>query len=94
MSESREAVAGSHAVRGLAAAFLLLLATAASAQVEPATAVESVTFDEAVQRAIVRRPTVGEAAQSIVRAQGLLDPYGPVKQLLLEPLQLATPSPD
>ena len=31
------------------------------------------TFDEAVERAIERNPTVGQAAQAILRAQALLD---------------------
>jgi outer membrane protein TolC len=35
--------------------------------------VESVTFDEAVTRAIDQHPTVGQAAQAILRAQGFLD---------------------
>ena len=39
---------------------------------EPPAAMERVTFDEAVQRAIARHPTVAEAAQAILRAQGLL----------------------
>jgi outer membrane protein TolC len=33
---------------------------------------ERVTFDEAVQRAVDRHPTIAEAAQEIARAQGLL----------------------
>jgi outer membrane protein TolC len=32
-----------------------------------------VTFEEAVQRALAKSPTVAEAAQSILRAEGLLD---------------------
>jgi outer membrane protein TolC len=44
----------------------------AVAQSAPPAPVESVTFDEAVQRAILHHPTVAEAAQAILRAQGLL----------------------
>ena len=39
----------------------------------PAPALERVTFDEAVQRALEHNPTVAEAAQAILRAQALLD---------------------
>jgi hypothetical protein len=49
----------------------LLGACPAVAQTEPP--LERVTFDEAVWRAIERNPTMGEAAQAILRAQGLLD---------------------
>ncbi|HEV7501023.1 MAG TPA: TolC family protein [Vicinamibacteria bacterium] len=44
--------------------------------VEPAPvapAIEQVTFDEAVQRAVAHNPTVGQAAQAILRAEALLD---------------------
>jgi len=34
--------------------------------------IERVTFDEAVRRAIANNPTLGQAAQAIVRAEGLL----------------------
>src|SRR5205814_4430532 len=68
-----ESATASRPGRGLGAALGRAVAAAASAQVEPATPLQRVTFDEAVQRAIVRHPTVGEAAQAIVRAQGLLD---------------------
>ena len=40
--------------------------------VEP-VALETVTFDEAVRRALEKNPTVGQAAQAIARAQALLD---------------------
>ena len=42
-----------------------------SAQTDPAP--ERVTFPEAVRRATERNPTVGEAAQAILRAEALLD---------------------
>src|SRR5450432_2558573 len=35
--------------------------------------IERLTFDEAVQRAIAHNPTVGQAAQAILRAEALLD---------------------
>jgi outer membrane protein len=63
------------------AAFAVLAALAAaratSAQSPPAPppAVEpvaQVTFDEAVRRALERNPTVGQATQAILRAEGLL----------------------
>src|ERR1041384_2754482 len=80
MSESREAAAGSRIVRGVGAvlALALALATGVSAQTpveppSPAPPIAAVTFDEAVQRAVEKHPTVAGAAQSIVRSQGLLD---------------------
>lgn len=57
-------------------------AAAQTAQAPPATALpeaptgaafEGVTFDEAVRRAVEHHPTVGQAAQAILRAQALLD---------------------
>jgi outer membrane protein len=39
----------------------------------PPAALERVTFDEAVRRAAEHNPTVGQAAQAILRAQALLD---------------------
>src|SRR5688572_8932331 len=53
---------------GLAAALVLGGAALASAQT-----IEKVSFDEAVRRAIERNPTVGEAAQAILRAEAILD---------------------
>lgn len=53
----------------------LALAAPAAAQA-PAAAeapVESLGFDEAVERATARSPNVGEAAQAILRAEALLD---------------------
>jgi outer membrane protein TolC len=47
------------------------LLLAALAVAPPVT--ESVTFDEAVRRAIERHPTVGEAEQAIARSQGFRD---------------------
>ena len=51
----------------LAAAFALAHLGTAAAQ-----DIERVTFDEAVRRAIERNPTVGEAAQAILRAEAVL----------------------
>ena len=48
------------------------LPASAAPAVEP-VALERVTFDEAVRRAIERNPTVGQAAQAIARAEALLD---------------------
>jgi outer membrane protein TolC len=55
-----------------------LVLVAALAGVPPAaaqtdSAIERVTFEEAVSRAVERNPTVGQAAQAISRAQALLD---------------------
>jgi outer membrane protein len=55
----------------VAAVAALLGACPAGAQTEPP--LERVTFEEAVRRAMEHNPTVGEAAQAILRAQGLLD---------------------
>jgi cobalt-zinc-cadmium efflux system outer membrane protein len=44
-----------------------------SAQVASALEAERVTFDQAVKRAADAHPTVGQAAQAILRAQALLD---------------------
>jgi outer membrane protein TolC len=44
----------------------------AVAQTDPATP-DTVTFEEAVKRALERNPTVGQASQVILRAQALLD---------------------
>jgi outer membrane protein TolC len=44
----------------------------AAAQTDPA-AMDRVTFEEAVRRALERNPTVGQASQAILRAQALLD---------------------
>jgi len=52
------------------ALFILLGVLPASAQTD---APERVTFREAVRRATERNPTVGEAAQAILRAEALLD---------------------
>jgi outer membrane protein TolC len=71
-------------LRAAAAGLVLLGAQEARAQNDPApaatsrgpaetTAIERVTFDEAVRRAGERNPTVGQAAQAILRAQALLD---------------------
>jgi outer membrane protein len=49
---------------------LLLLAATASAQTPPA--MESVTLEQAVERAIKNNPTIAQASQGILRAEGLL----------------------
>ncbi len=55
---------------GLPALLLVLsFATPAFAQVTP---IESVTLDQAVERALKANPTVGQAAQGILRAEALL----------------------
>ena len=66
MSERRSATLLVH----LALATLLGV-TPLSAQTGPA--MERVTFREAVRRATERNPSVGEAAQAILRAEGLLE---------------------
>ena len=61
--------------------FLPAVAVAVLARVSPAVAqadsaqpaMERLTFEEAVKRATDRHPTVGQAAQAILRAQALLD---------------------
>src|SRR6186713_2735865 len=65
--------------RVLVALLVLLSAGAGAAQELPpagdpnAPVMERVTFDEAVRRALERNPTVGEAAQAILRSEALLD---------------------
>jgi outer membrane protein TolC len=57
----------------------LVPATRATGQAPPPAApaapaaLERVTFDEAVQRAVEHNPSIGEASQAILRAQALLD---------------------
>ena len=51
-------------------AALLLLASTAVAQTPPA--METVTLEQAVERAIKNNPTVAQASQDILRAEGLL----------------------
>jgi outer membrane protein len=66
---SRRLVSLSFALLGLA----LVRAAAAQPQVPGDSPVlEQVTFDEAVSRAIAHNPSVGEAAQAILRAEALL----------------------
>ncbi|HEY6553822.1 MAG TPA: hypothetical protein VI669_10735, partial [Vicinamibacteria bacterium] len=66
----------------LTAGLFLLGAIRALAQAEPSppapaagepAPLERLTFDEAVRRAGERNPTVGQAAQAILRAQALRD---------------------
>src|SRR5687767_15707482 len=56
---------------GPALLLLVVFATSASAQT-PAPAMETVTLDQAVERAIKNNPTVAQASQGILRAEGLL----------------------
>jgi outer membrane protein TolC len=64
---------------GLLAVGLLAAASRAYSQETPAPAptptdvVEVLSFEEAVSRAVTRNPSVGEASQSILQAQSLLD---------------------
>ncbi len=63
---------------GLFAAFLLVVASPGLAQVTPPTVqaapppMEVVTLEQAVERALKNNPTVAQAAQDILRAEGLL----------------------
>ena len=50
----------------------LLVTAAAPAFAQTAAPIETVTLDEAVERALKNNPTVAEAAQGILRAEGLL----------------------
>jgi outer membrane protein len=50
---------------------VLLVSTPALAQI-PTPAMESVTLEQAVERAIKNNPTIAQAAQGILRAEGLL----------------------
>jgi outer membrane protein TolC len=43
-----------------------------AAQAPPAPQMESVTFEEAVQRALKNNPTIAQAAEAVLRAEGLL----------------------
>ncbi len=57
---------------GLALALAALVTTTALAQVQPAPAVEAVTFDDAVQRAIANNLTVQRASTAVLGAEALL----------------------
>ena len=64
--------------RVVAALALAAVPSLALAQADPAVApdspvIESVTFDEAVRRALLENPSIGQAAQTILRAEALLD---------------------
>src|SRR5438309_1606422 len=52
---------------------LALLSPAAARTDSPPAPLERLTFEEAIKRATDRNPTVGQAAQAILRAQALLD---------------------
>ena len=60
----------------LLSAFALVCALDASAQ----PAVERITFDEAIRRALEKNPGVAEAAQAILRAEALLQQAKVVRQ--------------
>ena len=72
--ESSPSAPGGHGIGGASVALLLILALVApaSAQTAPAPAMESVTFDQAINRALEKNPTVAIAAAGILRSQGLL----------------------
>jgi outer membrane protein TolC len=59
--------------RPVLAAFAACLFAATAAAQTDTVPPEPVTFEEAVRRAVERNPTVGQAAQAILRAQALLD---------------------
>ena len=59
-------------MRNTCLALLVALSASPSALAQPAATIERVTFDEAVRRALANNPTLGQAAQAIVRAEGLL----------------------
>ncbi len=72
--ESGSSAAGGHgpAAAGVALLLVLALVAPAGAQTAPAPAMPSVTFDQAVNRALEKNPTVAIAAAGILRSQGLL----------------------
>ncbi len=51
---------------------LLWLCVAGVAHAQPPVAIERVTFDDAIRRALERNPTIVESAQAILRADALL----------------------
>jgi outer membrane protein len=59
--------------KAICAALALAAAVPAAAQTPEPAPLTRVTFDEAVHRATGKHPTVGQAAQAILRAQALLD---------------------
>ena len=58
---------------GLAVALALAPVRPAAVEAEAPSPRERVTFEEAVRHAVEHHPTVGQAEQAILRAQGLLD---------------------
>ncbi len=72
--ESGSSAPGGHgpAAAGVALLLVLALVAPAGAQTAPAPAMPSVTFDQAVNRALEKNPTVAIAAAGILRSQGLL----------------------
>ena len=58
-------------VRSLAAAITLVVSTSVWAQTASAP-MEKVSFDQAVQRALDKNPTIAQASANIMRAEGLL----------------------
>ncbi len=65
---------GGHGIGAAGVALLLILSLVAPvrAQTAAAPAMESVTFDQAIARALEKNPTVAIAAAGILRSQGLL----------------------
>ena len=65
---------GGHGVGTAGVAILIILSLVVPAGAQPVTSpsMESVTFEQAVSRAVEKNPTVAIAATSILRAQGLL----------------------
>jgi outer membrane protein TolC len=61
-----------YVVSGFSRTVLALLLVAASASAQTPPAMEAVTLDQAVERAIKNNPTVAQASQGILRAEGLL----------------------
>jgi outer membrane protein TolC len=58
--------------RRLGVMAIVLLSTTVLRAQTPGPAMERLTFDEAVQRALKNNPTIAEAAQAVLRAEGLL----------------------
>jgi outer membrane protein TolC len=51
---------------------MFALTLSAQAQTPPTTAMERVTFEEAILRALKNSPTIAQAAEAVLRAEGLL----------------------
>ncbi|MEW6323328.1 MAG: TolC family protein [Acidobacteriota bacterium] len=66
-------------MRKVLAALLAVLASAASAAAQPSAPL-TLTFEEAVARALANSPTVADAAQAILRAEAALQQAGLVRR--------------